>query len=190
MTEVELQRQWLARGAATPLVSLLSVKHRMQSLERRAQSRNALEYVGGVAGTGVFAWAIFHFSDSLVTAGVLLMLAGGLFSMWKWHEHTKVGAADEASGVVDGLTAYRKELERQRNARRNNWRWYIAPVLPGAVLFFVALVRLQATPSWIGNGIAIAVAIAWIFGVNALNERAATALQKEIDALDSLGADS
>jgi Flp pilus assembly protein TadB len=186
MTEAELQRRWQSHGASAPFLSVQYVKHRLRSLEKRARARNAIEYVAALVGTGVSIWAMFYFADALMGAALLLLLFGGFISTWRWHRDAKVGRGNQVTGVVDGLTAYRRELERQRDVRDNYWRRYLAPMIPGAVMIFVVLAVANPVRSWF---IVVALSAGWIYFNVVINRRAASNLQKEIDALDTLRSD-
>ena len=89
-------------------------------------------------------------------------------------------------GVLDALTFHRRQLERQRDARRGNWRWWMPPYLPGVVMLFVALF-VDFTPVPWKAMILMAVWVVFGFSMTILMyERSARRIQKEIDALDSL----
>ena len=89
-------------------------------------------------------------------------------------------------GVLDALKFHRRQLERQRDARRGSHLWLPLLFVPGHVMLFLSFF-LEMTPiPWtyvafdavlIGFGTWIAIAM------TAQSERR---IQEEIDALDSL----
>jgi hypothetical protein len=186
MTEAELERRWLAEGARAPIISLQYVRHRIGMLERRARLRNVVEYGGGVVGLGICVWALFALKGTAMKAATLLTIVGAIVCVWNWWRNDRKVVRD-VNGVVDALTAYRRELEHQHNLHHNNWRWYIAPVVPGGIAMFTALAFEGPRAGWGAYSIALGGAIAWIAVVIVANERRAASLQREIDALDTIG---
>jgi len=117
-----------------------------------------------------------------------LWVAGSLVILVLWHKRAASQEQPAEFGVLDALEFHRRQLERQRDARRGNWRWWIPPYLPGVVMLFVAMFVDFTPVPWTG----IIVMAVWVgFGFSmmiVMYERSARRIQKEIDALDSLGA--
>jgi hypothetical protein len=88
--------------------------------------------------------------------------------------------------VLDSLSFYRRELERQRNARRGSWRWELPVFVPGLIAMFTSLVLEFNRPLALVVVMAILIVGIASLGV-AFDESGARRRQLEIDALDSLG---
>jgi len=185
MTESELRHRWQSMTDTAPAVSLQYVRHRMSMLESQARRRNAAEYFGAVVGFAVLVWSFFDVQNTLFRIALVTLALGVTYSLFRWYRAGSVKSLEGPVGIGDGLVAYRNELERQHAARHDNWRWYIAPSLPGTALLLVALFLMG--PGRLGPFvIAILFISAWIGSIMWMNARSAARLQREIDALDSL----
>jgi len=184
MTESELHRRWQSTTAA-PVMSLQYVQHRLQSLERRARRRNRTEYVAGALGIGAVVWALTQHDSVALQVATVALLVGCIYSLWRFQRVARVAAIAELVRVGDGLSAYRRELERQHAVRHKNFRWYIAPSLPGALAYLVVSVA-QSPENTVVYACIVALTAVWIVVAMSVDARAARHLQQEIDALDSL----
>jgi Flp pilus assembly protein TadB len=185
MIESELQRRWQSATAAAPAMSLQYVRHRMQTLRRRAQRRNRTEYLGFAFGAGAIVWALTRIDGAALQIAAAATLVGCIYSLWKWQRCAHVAAIEEVVRVGDGLSAYRQELERQHAARHNNWRWYIAPQLPGVIAWLVVSVAQNPENLLIYTCVVVLTTLCVVVAMSA-DARAARRLQHEIDALDTL----
>jgi hypothetical protein len=187
-----LQQAWQRQALDAPRINLAYLRHRTENLRRRSRMRNALEYVGGIAGivfTLSFSWSFIR-PRPLMSLSIVLWVLAMIYVLVQWHR--RASAQDPAGqlGTLDALQFYRQQLVRQRDARRGNWRWWLPPMAPFLVVMFVSfIVEVKPTP-WI----AIAGLAAWVvFGLSmaALTyEKVARGLQQEIDALDSMSSKS
>ncbi|MHA6719941.1 hypothetical protein ACX40Y_10890 [Sphingomonas sp. RS6] len=154
-------------------------------LRRRVRRRDAIEYVAGGIGAATFVWIGWSAPEPLLRLACGMIVIGTAFTLWNlWRRRPK--APDP------GLTSaafYRMQLVAQREALASVWRWYLAPVVPGMLLF------LLATGEVIGRTLplrhvlfALATAglpaVAVFVGIHLLNRRAARRVQSAIDALD------
>ena len=188
VTPDDLNRLWQRQALDAPRINLAYLLNRTSALQHRARMRNGFEYASGLAG---IAWGVWFAWDFIVThpifgLGTVLWIFGTLFVMLQWHRRAAAQAPAEQLGTLDALAFYRQQLERQRDARRGNWRWWLPPLVPCVIVIFVAfLVEVRPIP-WIP----IAGFAAWVvLGVSlgiAGYERAARGIQREIDALDSM----
>jgi hypothetical protein len=187
-----LQQAWQRQALDAPRINLAYLRHRTENLRRRSRMRNALEYVGGIAGI-VFClsggWDFIRPRPLMMLSTVLWVLAV-LYLLVQWHRRASAQEPAGTLGTLDALQFYRQQLVRQRDARRRNWRWWLPPLIPCLVVMFAAfLVEVKPVP-WF----AIAGLAAWVvFGVTMsvwAYERVACGLQKEIDALDSMSSKS
>jgi hypothetical protein len=122
----------------------------------------------------------------LMMVSWLLWFAGGAVWVLRWHRLAAAQNSPADLGVLDALKFHRRQLERQHDARRFNWRWWLLPAIPGLITLISALV-LEFKPipwmvigplaAWVSIGSAMAIV---------MYERAARRILQEIDALDSL----
>ena len=89
--------------------------------------------------------------------------------------------------LADACIAFhRHELERRRDALASVWSWYLAPVVPGMVVFLLSF-PLEAYTGWSEVGIVFGVSALFFVAVGVANRNAAKRLQREIDALAQSG---
>jgi hypothetical protein len=182
------QQVWQTQAIEAPRISLEYVRHRTSSLEQRTRWRNALEYVVGVCALIMFV----SFGLRNLPEKPIMFAAHGWFALWSlfymywWHRLAATQATPADAGVLDNLRYQRRQLERQRDARLDSWRWWGLPSLPGFLLFLVSSVvedqpvrwgMILFLVSWAAAGIGTGV---WLMN------REARRFQREIDALDSL----
>jgi hypothetical protein len=177
---------WQAQALDAPRISLAFVRQQSDSLRRWTRMRNAINYIPYIAIVPFVVWrAWFIFSAMpLFAVGLLWTLASGLLLMVRWHKRAASQEQPEDLGVLDALKFHRRQLERQRDARRDRWRRW--PAIPGILMMFVGL-AVDVTPTpWKALGL-LAVFIALVLSVaTVVEERIARRIQKEIDALESL----
>lgn len=186
MNELELKACWRQQPTEVLLMSEVQLHARAQRFERTIRIRNALEYLAGVFVVVTFAWYMVLYDGLLMRTGCLLIILGTAFVMTQLGRRASASRpAPQALGLA-GLAYHRSALERQRDALRSVWAWYLLPMLPGLVVFMWggAVELPTATPAGLAKtGLLIAVlfvAIAWA------NRAAAKRLQREIDQLDRL----
>ena len=86
--------------------------------------------------------------------------------------------------TTSSLQFYRRQLERQRDLTASVWSWYLAPLVPGLLLFAVSSALGDPHPRKL-------IVLALFYGFSAglfifiwkLNARAARCLQRLIDEL-------
>ena len=183
-----LQQAWQRQALEAPRISLDYLRHRTSALRRRALLRNGFEYVTGVAGVTWVLWSQWDFiiARPMFTSGIFMWIAGVAYIMWQWHR--RAGAQQPAAelGTLDALRFYRQELERQRDARRGNWRWWLPALVPCLMAIFLSLFLEVRPIPWMPIGLLAAWVVVGVGLGIAGYERSARGYQQEIDALDSL----
>ncbi len=168
-------------------MSLADIRARAERFQARIRLRNWIEYAAAAIVVAAFAWAAFAVDDAIVRAACGLIVLGTLYVVWKLATVARASAKnDETMSWAD---VHRAELVRQRDALNGIWRWYLGPLVPGLVLFWigVGLAPSADLPLWASVGVAalgLAIGAAVFLGIAALNKAAAKALQAEIEALD------
>ncbi len=182
------QQLWQAQALDAPRISLSFVRHYSGALRRRTRMLNAINYFGGAAGMALLAWrgAEFFSVKPLLSSATALWVAAGLLGLFLQRKRIATEEQPAELGVLDALRFHRRQLERQRDARRGSGRWVPLLFIPGHVMLFVSYF-VEITPIWWKGIIVNAVVI--VFGTwmaIVMTERRARRIQEEIDALDSL----
>ena len=181
------QQLWQAQALDAPRISLAFVRLQSESLLRWTRLRNSIIYVVAVAVIPYFvwkAWSIFGWAPLRATA-ILVNIPIFVWILFRWHKRAASQVQPEELGVLDALQFHRRQLERQRDVRLDRWRRW--PAIPGILLMFVAA-AIEITPTpWEKLG-RVALVMTLFFSVAiVIEERFARRIQREIDALDSLG---
>jgi hypothetical protein len=185
---VNTQQLWQAQALDAPRISLAFVRQQSDALRHRTQMRNAFEYIATAAAGVWVVWSGWSMlvARPLMLAAIGLWIASGAYVMFRWHRLASSQERPADFGVLDALRFHRRQLERQRDARRGNWRWWLPPMVPVVVMICISLVVEFEPVPWKVIG---AVAVWVVFGSSmaiVMYERSARRIQREIDALDSL----
>ncbi len=180
---------WTRQPAEPFTLTLADIHARATRFQSRVRMRNITEYVAAGLVIAMFAWLGWLIPDPVIKTGAGLIVAGALYVCWKLHSlgrAAEVAASDHASSLAD---FHRAELMRQRAALATVWRWYLAPFLPGMLVFLGAVTlvadtglpleaRLRTFVFGVGLMAAVFAAIGW------LNARSVKALDAEIAEID------
>jgi len=180
------QEIWQLQALEAPRVSAAYMRHRARDLARRTQIRNGSNYAVGVSCALFVAWYCWRYllHRPVMVAGLALCVLASVYLTFRWHRLASAAPGPGDAGVLDSLSFYRRQLERQRDVRRN-WRRRL-PLVPGLITVLASLV-LELNPiPWAR----VVFAAVWFVGEFCLaavfEEGTARRLQREIDALDSL----
>jgi hypothetical protein len=185
------QQVWQAQSIEAPRMSLAYVRHVASDFERRRWLRAAFGSVMLLGVCGLYtvqAWLMFS-TKPLLAAGSVCIVLGMLYVLYRLYRHLTTEPNPGDVGVLDTLRFQRRQLERQRNWRRNGWRWVIAALLPGWVLLVASLYVEHDPVPWRTIGATILMFIAAMVLSILHGEWKARRSQREIDALDSLAGD-
>ena len=182
------QEIWQLQALEAPRVSAAYMRHRASDLARRTQIRRGLSYAIGVPGVLFIAWYCsrdFLHRPVMVT-GLALILLPLVYVTFRLHRLASAAQVAEDAGVLDSLSFCRRELVRQRDARRGYWRRVLLPVAPGLITLLASFV-LELNPiPWPLVAIEAIIIVGGPSFAGVLQEWSARRLQREIDALDSL----
>lgn len=174
----------LWRAQAVPPLQPLSAEALAEQavrLQGRVSRRNRRELLAATLVAPVFLFYAWFFPHWLTKLGALLVVAGAAWVAWQLMRRASARPLPQAlAGRL--LDFHRGELQRQRDALRTVWRWYLAPLLPGLLLFLCG--RQIENGHWQPGPFVIVAAV--MAGVVWINRRAARRLQREVDALDEL----
>ena len=174
----------------------------MSKFERTIRLRNLREYAAAGLVTAVFAYYGWVFPTLLLRLGCVLLILGTAYVTYQLHRKASARPAPAEMGLRNCVEFRRSELERQRDALRAVWSWYLLPLLPGMGLFLLGLFQFTKSvteaadrPFHTGAAvlafIVVAGCIAIVFvAIWLLNRRGANELQKRIDDLNRLTQDA
>lgn len=169
-------------------MSLADIHARAARFQSRIRTRNLIEYAAAVFVIAAFVWIAWLIPQPLVRTGAVLIALGTIYVCWRLYALGRAATkAEMEAGAQSWADFHRGELVRQRHALSTVWRWYLAPFIPGAIVFIAGVALGAGAPFWkgvvtfataAGFMAAVFAAIAW------LNARAVRRLDAEIAALD------
>jgi hypothetical protein len=171
---------WQSQEGENVTISLEEVRRWAARFERRIWWRNFREYAAGVF---VIVWILVSlpFLHGLDLLGPVLMVAGVIYVMIQLRRRGTARSLPADAGARASIEFHRLELERQRDALRTVWRWYLSPLVPGmAAIFAVAAIKRGVNARLIGT---IIVGVLVFVGTWALNQWGARKLNRKIQEL-------
>lgn len=186
------QSLWIHQQQEPFHMTATDLRQHATRFQSKIRTRNRIEYAAAALVIGVFAWMVAIIPEPMVRAGAGLIILGTLYVCWKLHTLAGASATAQLDHAASLADFHRAELLRQRTALAAVWKWYLAPFVPGMLVFVGAVAftpeldmpLLARLTLFAGS----AAPIAAIFGLIAwLNARAVKALDKEIAALDAAG---
>lgn len=188
-----IQGLWQSQPTEPPKISTEELRRKMNKFERRIFLRNAREYAAGVFVIAAFGFYEWKFPAPLMRAGSGLIIIATLYIMFQLHRRTSFQPAPAGLGLNTCIEFHRQSLERQRDALRSAWSWYLLPLVPGLAVFYVgaAAAKWPANPAGMrhvlmGYGIQVGFNAAVFYGIWRLNQWAAGRLQAQIDEMTAL----
>jgi hypothetical protein len=181
------QEIWQLQGLEAPRMSAAYIRLRAHDLARGMQIRIGLEYCIGIPGVLFIAWScwMYFMHRPVMLAGLALTLLAVAYTAFRLRPFASPVPVPEDAGVLDSLSFYRRELERQRDSRRGKWQ-ALPLVVPGLITVFASFVLELNPVPWSLIATKAIVALAVLSLAFGFEERSARRLQREIDALDSL----
>jgi len=185
-----LQKLWTQQTQEPFTMSLADVHLHAQRFQSRIRSRNMIEYGAAAFVVAAFSWMAVTIPEPIVRIGAGLIVAGALYVCWQLHKLGRAASRSELDAGAQSWAAFhRGELVRQREALRTVWSWYLAPFVPGMLVFLAGVSFTEANPAPLparlvvflaGAGLMAAVfaAVAWI------NALAVKKIDAQIAALD------
>jgi hypothetical protein len=184
-----LQKLWTQQNQEPFAMSLADVHERATRFQSRVRSRNTLEYAAAAFVVAFFGWMAATVPEPIVQVGAGLIVLGALYVCWQLHKLGRAATQGELDAGAQSWAAFhRAELTRQREALNTVWSWYLAPFVPGMLVFFVGVSFTPDNPAplpvRLGVFLASLAIMAGVFGVIAwLNAVAVKKLDAEIAAL-------
>ena len=190
-----VQNLWQNQPQENFNMSIEDIRLKASRFQGTVSGRNMRELVVGAILIVVFASFAYLLPSPLGKAAGLLSAAGVAFVMWQLLRQAKAATIDEVCLVTDWAQFHRDQLVRQRDALRGVWLWYLAPLVPGGVLHWIAagqadLARGNPIMAVATTGLGILVMMLVFGAILWLNLKAAKGLQAEIDKIDRSNLDN
>jgi len=176
---------WQSQPVEVTKMSAEVLRKRASKLEHRVWWRNTREYTASLGTAVLLAYFLVTTHDALSRTAFGLFLAGLIWIVVQLH---RKGSAKTMPTGVDSVTSlhfYRVELERQRELVASVWSWYLAPLVPGFIVYTIGhAIRAPHPSAWAGLALLDAsVALAFLF-IWKLNMRTAQCLDRMIHELN------
>jgi hypothetical protein len=187
-----LQFLWTRQQQEPFTMTTAELRQHATRFQSKIRTRNRIEYAAAALVIGVFAWMVVIIQEPMVRAGAALIILGTLYVCWKLHTLARASGKADLDHAASLADFHRTELLRQRTALASIWKWYLAPFVPGMLVFIGAVAFTPELDAPLMARLtlfaATAAPIAAVFGLVAwLNARAVQALDVEIKALDRAG---
>jgi len=178
---------WQSQDVEPLMISMEEIRSKAVRFERQIRSRNRRETTVAVVMIAVFGLFLFVFPSPMARAGSLLTIAGIVFVIYRMNRQAAPDRVPAGGGFESCVAFHRRELERQRDLLRSIERWYLGPLIPGVLVFSLAVIEPKIRPDhpadWWRALPGLAIMVAWFWFTIRLNRRAADGLQQTIDEL-------
>lgn len=182
LNDASARRLWRTQPTEGPTMSMTYLHHRADELQRAVRLRNLIEQ--GACALALLGCAIMLLTarDAWLRVSLVLLIVGIGWAMYQWRR--RIHALPAASAADTGVAFYIRELEHKRDLHRTLWRWYLLPMIPGAVglltwKMFADPVTSGTPRAWVVSGLVLA----WIAAGLIYERVKAAQYQREIDAL-------
>jgi hypothetical protein len=185
-----LQKLWKQQTQEPFTMSLADIHLHAQRFQSRIRTRNMIEYAAAAVVVVSFGWTAAITPEPIAQIGAGLIALGTFYVCWQLYRLGRAAKRGELDvGAQSWAAFHRAELARQREALRTVWSWYLAPFVPGMLVFLAGVSFTTANPAPFPARLAVFLAglaiMAGMFAVIAwLNARAVKRLDAEIAALD------
>jgi len=188
MTELQnpVQEIWQNQPVEGIKMSVEEIRRRAGKFERKITWRNRREIVGCLIVSGLFIYFMIGADQLLFRISYGLFIAAMIWIAIQLHRKGSIRSLPAGLEAASSLQFFRQELEHQRDAIRNVWPWYLAPMVPGYVVLTIAFAVTFPRPvRWTGIAAFDVFVILIFIAVWKMNLRAAKCLQRKIDELDA-----
>lgn len=182
----DLKTLWKNQTTEYAPMPLEEIRKKAGKFHSRIFWRNTRESIAAAIVVCVFVYYIWIFPAPLMRIGSALIIAAALYVTWQLYTRGATERLPAEASAATWTAYYRRELERQRDALRSIWKWYLGPLVPGLVVFLAGISMQLPHGTWAPVAGTVAFCIAVFGGVWALNAWGARRLQRKIDELERL----
>ena len=181
----EVRSLWQKQPLDEDRASVAEIEGKARAFERRVRLRNRREELALVVVSLVFTFYIWMNPHVVFRIGCVLIMLGAALVMAHLRKHGRTSPLPGAAGAEAWLTYRARELEHQRDLLWAVPRWYLAPLVPGLIVFLIAvgMETAQAGRSLAALWATAALCIVTFVGIGLLNRRAARRLDGELAEL-------
>jgi hypothetical protein len=188
MPNDDIRSLWQAQGSADAPLTLEELRKQGAKFRTTIARRNRREYVAIALMVPYFSYFAWTAQLPLMRVGNGLLAAALLYMAYQLHRRASASAALGEMAWQSCLAFHRAQLERQRDALRGIWSWYLGPLIPGFVTIAIAI----AIPLFHKSIRAGLLSFIWVvfpavvlWQVARINKGAAAKIQRQIDELES-----
>ena len=176
---------WQSQHVDEPLLSIDYLRNRAMEHTTRGRARTVVEYLCAGVTIVMGVWFAALVGGALFRVGVLVMLAGCLYSLYALRRRRLTWALALEGTAAEALHFYKQELARLRDLHGGLWKVYLPASVPGAVLLlaWIFLERRGPDNVWRIVGLTCGVAV-WIVAMLRHEAQEAQRYQRELDALE------
>jgi hypothetical protein len=177
---------WQGQEVEKVILTVDEVRSRAARFERRIHRRNVGEYLVGALMIALFTHQLWRTHGWRATPAVLIIV-GIIYVMFQLHRRASARPLPADVGIRGSIEFHRLELERQRDAARAAWHWYLLPFVPG----LAAGLAVTGIDDGI-NATLIRVGVVFVLvfvGIWVLNKRGARRLDRKIQELKAMETD-
>jgi Flp pilus assembly protein TadB len=182
---------WRNQPSEETVVTLENIRDRAEKFQAQVRRRNVREYLTAPVVVVICGVCMWFFPGWMMKTGSAFFIIAVLFVVWQLRKRGAARMLPENSGMPL-VVFHREALIRQRDALRSMGTWYLAPFIPGLVLFVLGRYFQFHAPGrslpWDRQIIFLcAIIVVLISGIIWLvNAWGAERLQRQIDQLDGL----
>ena len=180
-TQNPAQKLWQDQPLEGIKMSAEEIRRRAEKFERRIWWRNARETVASLIAVGLFVYFLATSHDWLSRVTFGLFIGAMVWIVGALHRKGSAKKLPEGVDTLTGVRLYRAELERQYEVVKGVWWWYLAPLVPGFVVYTIGYaVEFPRPGAWTGLAVMDGIVAGMFFLIWRMNMRAARCLQRMI----------
>jgi len=181
----DLQALWQSQSSGKDVgsgIALTLIRELAQGFEYRVTRRNRREYAGAAVAVALFGLSVFTKSSVLLRIGSGMSIVGVIAAAYMLHRWGSARTLPSDLALTSAIEFHRAQLERQRDLLRHVWLYCVLPLTPGVLVMEIGNALAQPEHTWRIIFWSV-VMFLLMLGVLALNWRAASRVQRQIDRL-------
>lgn len=178
--ENDLRRTWQEQTVTEGSMNIDDHIELARQFQKKIRRRNIREYGASLFVVAAFTFYTWLLDDPWLRTGSILTIGGVLYVAYQLY---KRGSSKRVPVGAKSLEFHSRELKRQRDALRGIFRWYMLPMIPGFVVFGIAMAMIHPWGPVVSLSFHALIGVAVFVLVYILNQRGARTLQREIDEL-------